>query len=398
MNDLDDQLNRTLRQHADGVQGAPLAFDDVRGRATSIRRRRRLASGLGVAAAIAVIVPTAMFATQGNDSSSQPATALPTVTDTNTPSPTSTPTMGSDPHALDVSDLPTGAPPAVAIREGNDVSAVATTQEAEVRHGTDGVVVEVGGRTFGPYPSSHGLAVNAAGTAVAWSTDEGDVMVWADGGGEPFTLAGFGQADVRVVAITGAQCQQGEASDCEYFVSRYDMETGQPESVRISGDGGLGNVDPDRSILAVRDATDSGRVLGITEFDDMRPGTCSVVLDPAQSGSTPLLATCDYTLDEFSPDGSYVLASDTYGDGIGPGTIAIFETDGERLSYRNNRFSQDLTFYNSAVWEDETHVLFTLFQDGKWSIVRMDVDGAMEFAVAPQAGDEMEVPWHFETS
>ena len=87
MNDLDDQLNRTLREHADGVHGAPLAFDDVRGRATSIRRRRRLASGLGVAAAIAVIVPTAMFATNGNDSSPQPATALPTVTDTNTPVP-----------------------------------------------------------------------------------------------------------------------------------------------------------------------------------------------------------------------------------------------------------------------------------------------------------------------
>ena len=88
MNDLDDELSRTLHQHADGVHGAPLAFDDVRGRATSIRRRRRLASGLGVAAAIAVIVPTAMFATKGNDSSPQPATALPTVTDTNTPSPT----------------------------------------------------------------------------------------------------------------------------------------------------------------------------------------------------------------------------------------------------------------------------------------------------------------------
>ena len=261
----------------------------------------------------------------------------------------------------------------------------------------EGVVVEAGGRTFGPYPSSYGLAVNAAGTAVAWSTDEGDVMVWADGGGEPFTLASFGQTDVRVAAITGTDCLRGKASDCEYFVSNYNMETGEPESLRISGDGGSANVDPDRSILAVRDATDSGRVLGITEFDDMRPGTCSVVLDPAQSGSTPLLGTCDYALDEFSPDGSYVLASDTYGDGIGSGTIAIFETAGDRLSYRNNRSSQDLTFYNSAVWEDETHVLFTLFQDGKWSMVRMGVDGAMEFAVAPQPGDEMEVPWHFET-
>ena len=42
-------------------------------------------------------------------------------------------------------------------------------------------------------------------------------------------------------------------------------------------------------------------------------------------------------------------------------------------------------------------MLFTLFQDGKWSMVRMDVDGAMEFAIAPQPGRGEEVPWHFET-
>ena len=396
MNDLDDELSRTLHRHAENVSATPLAFDDVRGRATSIRRRRRLASGIGVAAAIAVIVPTAMFATKGNDSSPQPATALPTVADTNTPSPSSTPTMGSDPHALDVTDLPTGAPPAIPLLTNGDF-AVAQTGEAKVSQGADGVVVEAGGQTFGPYPSSHGLVVNAAGTAVAWPTDEGDVMVWADGAGEPFVLASFGETDVRVAAITGTDCLRGKASDCEYFVSHYNMDTGQSESLRISGDGGFGNVDPDRSILAVRDATDSGRVLGITEFDDMRPGTCSVVLDPAHSGSTSLLGTCDYTLDKFSPDGSYVLASDTYGDGIGPGTIAIFATVGDRLSYRNNHSTKDLRFYNSAVWEDETHVLFSLFQDGKWSMVRMDVNGAMEFAIAPQKGDEMEVPWHFET-
>ena len=184
MSDLDDELNRTLRKHADGVQGAPLAFDDVRGRATSIRRRRRLASGLGVAAAIAVIVPTAMFATQGNDSSPQPATALPTITDTNTPSPTSTPTMGSDPHGLGVSDLPPGAPPAVPLVTDGDY-AVASTGEASVRWTPEGVVVDAGGQTFGPYPSSSGLARNAAGSAVAWATDEGDVMTWRTGTQSP---------------------------------------------------------------------------------------------------------------------------------------------------------------------------------------------------------------------
>ena len=62
--------------------------------------------------------------------------------------------MGDDPHSLGVTDLPTGAPPAVEILEGDEVSARATTQEATVSHRADGVVVEAGGRTFGPYPSS----------------------------------------------------------------------------------------------------------------------------------------------------------------------------------------------------------------------------------------------------
>ena len=97
MSDLDDELSRTLHRHAENVSGTPLAFDDVRGQATSIRRRRRLATGLGVAAAIAVIVPTAMFATNGNDSSPQPASQTPTVIDTNTPSPSSTPDDGFRP-------------------------------------------------------------------------------------------------------------------------------------------------------------------------------------------------------------------------------------------------------------------------------------------------------------
>ena len=396
MNDFDDELSRTLSQRAQNMSSTPLAFDDVRGKATSIRRRRRLATGLGVAAAIAVIVPTAMFATNGNDSSPPPASQAPTVTDTNTPSPSSTPTMGADPHALDVTDLPTGAPPAIPLITDGDY-AVAQTGEAQVRWTPEGVIVlRADDQTFGPFPSSSGMALNEAGTAVAWATDEGEVMTWQDGYAEPNIMPSPGLEGMRVSAVTGDGCVNGKvAGDCLVYVSGHD-QNGEPSS-RVIGRGATDLVDPDGSILAVRDATDSGRVLGITEFDDMRPGTCSVVLDPAQSGSTPLLGTCDYLLDAFSPDGSYILASDTYGDGIGSGTIAVFETAGDRLSYRNNHSSKDLRFYNSAVWEDETHVLFTLFQDGEWSMVRMDVHGAMEFAIAPERGDELEVPWHFQT-
>ncbi len=396
MNDLDDELSRTLQRHAENVSSSPLAFDDVRGRATSIRRRRRLASGIGVAAAIAVIVPTAMFASRGtNADGPTPVTQPPTVSDTNTPSPSSTPTMGTDPHALDVTDLPTGAPPSVPLVTNGDY-AQARTASALVRGTQDGVVVEFAGQTFGPYPSSSGLARNLAGTAVAWATDDGDVMTWQDGYDEPNILPNTGLQGMRVAAVTGDGCVTGKvAGDCLVYVSGTDG-TGEQRSLAV-GRGATGLVDPEGTIIGVRDANDAGQVLGITEVDDSRPGTCSVVLDPASSGTSPLLSTCDYALDAFSPDGSYILASDTYGDGIGSGTIAIFATVGDRLSYRNNHSTEDLRFYNSAVWEDETHVLFTLFQDGKWSMVRMDVNGAMEFAIAPQKGDEMEVPWHFET-
>ena len=84
MSDLDNELSQALRRRAESMHGTPLAFDDVRGKATSIRRRRRVASGLAVAAAVAVIVPTALIASKGSNSDGPlPATQPPTVvTDT----------------------------------------------------------------------------------------------------------------------------------------------------------------------------------------------------------------------------------------------------------------------------------------------------------------------------
>ena len=394
--DLGAQLTRELHRRTDGMHETPLGFDAVRGQATSIRRRRHLATGLGVAAAVAIIVPTAMFATDATKSDGQqPITQPPTVSDTNTPSPTSTPTMGADPHALDVRDLPTGAPPAIPLVTNGDY-AQARTAEALVRGTQDGVVVEAGGRTFGPYPSSFGFVRNAAATAVAWTTDEGEVMAWADGETEPFVLTGTDLESVRVGAVTGTDCTR-QAAQCVFYASGYDMASNADEVFTVTSAGDVGALDPDGLLISVRDATDDGQVLGLTEIDELAPSTCSAVLDRAETGSKPLWKTCDHALDTFSPNGDYVLASDTYGDGIGSGVIAVYDAEtGEQLVDRGNK-SNGLVFYNAAVWEDETHVLFSAFQDGRWSIVRMDVNGAMEFAVAPEKGNAERVPWHFET-
>ena len=63
--------------------------------------------------------------------------------------------MGSDPHGLDVSDLPTGAPPAVPLVTEGD-QAAARTAEADVRWTPDGVLVVAGDQTFGPYRAPRG--------------------------------------------------------------------------------------------------------------------------------------------------------------------------------------------------------------------------------------------------
>ena len=396
MSDLDDELSRTLHRHAENMSSTPLAFDDVRGQATSIRRRRRLATGLGVAAAIAVIVPTAMFATSGNDSSPQPASQTPTVTDTNTPSPSSTPTMGADPHALDVTDLPTGAPPADPARHRRRPTPCAQTGEATVRRTADGVVVEAGGRTFGPYLelARAGPQRRRHGGGVDDRRGRRDGLggrcrasrsSWPD----------FGATDVRVAAITGTDCQRGKASDCAYYVSHWHDRSRQPEVTRDQRRRRIGNVDPDRKIIAVRDATDDGRVLGITEVTRRRH-----LLGRARPGAVRVdaaVGTCDYPLDEFSPDGATCWPATLTATASAPAQSRSSRRRATGWPTGATAEPRTRGFYNSAVWEDETHVLFTAYQDGKWSMVRMDVHGAMEYAIPPKKGDEMEVPWHFET-
>ena len=147
-----------LHRRTDGLHGTPLGFDDVRGAATSIRRRRRVATGLAaVAAAVAVIVPTAMLATHGSNADGPPiAHPVAPVSDTNTPSPSSTPTMGADPHALDVTRPADGRSAAAhrlrrRHRPGPD-------QRAVVRRPRTAPSGRDRGQTFGPYRRAwHGI-------------------------------------------------------------------------------------------------------------------------------------------------------------------------------------------------------------------------------------------------
>jgi WD40 repeat protein len=394
MSNLDDELNRVLHDRADGMSHAPLAFDDVRGKAVSIRRRRRLASGIGVAAAIAVIVPTAMMATKStNSDGSLPAVTQPTVaTDTADPTPTSTPVMGK-PHALDVRDLPTGAPPQVAYVD----DAAQSNTRAYVVVGTD-TVQQVGetvaitrddGTAFGPFPASS-LARTADGSAAAWANLKGVVMLWRPGADAPVAMGDSGLQGAIIQALTG-DCREG--GQCAAWVIGGDGSEGVSTSVRVDQDGSVDQADPGSTVDLVKDVMQSGLLIGVSQRDDYNSCSSLVALDTPGAR----WKTCKHTLDAFSPSGAYVAASDPFHSGNLNGNIAIYDAaTGKATTYRIAS-AGDSAYYSYFAWEDDSHLLFAANQDGKWSIVRMGVDGSMEYAVPPaELGDELSNPFIFE--
>ena len=83
---------RELERRADHVHGAPFSFDDVRGKARSIQRRRRTAVAGAAAAVVAAAIVLPMALTGGSEGTSpEPAPSPPTSTPTTPPSTPGTP-------------------------------------------------------------------------------------------------------------------------------------------------------------------------------------------------------------------------------------------------------------------------------------------------------------------
>lgn len=382
MNDeLTSRLSRQLHEQADHLPAAPLTLDDVRGRARSIRRTRRVVAGAAVAAVIAVVAPLGIVA--GGVFDASPDRELPPAGPTEAVDP--------GPGELGIPYLEKGR--RLVLPDGS---------EMELDRKYDDAVVLDGGQVFaiswdpdtgfyalhrmtedGDAASSvemadSRVAVSADRSAFAYVTVEGELRV-AGANGEVSLGA---QPEASPVALLGGP-------DCENDECVVYLERGGMGPVAVTGSGEVTELPGDP--LNVEDASAAvDRVAMMTSIDEREPSSCSRVL--SSDFSDEVFETCDYTLGRFSPTGSYLSAGPSYRSGHGDTVAAILDAEtGEELA----RFEPEDGSITQTVWEDSEHLLALTHYFGarEWSVVRIGTDGTTEVALGPAAGGSENPPW-----
>lgn len=311
---------------------------------------------------------------------------------------------------FDVSDLETGAPPKLVwskqsgsesiIHGPNGTTTVEGQLNAVAPMGT-GLVVQVfrGGSTVtrwigadgrpgrSGWRTGYGLATSADGRAVAFTTRGGGVKVIDQAGDRVVTMPPipsdqFGQP----AYVTNGYCQEDETSNgCTVLVN----SSNSKGSWYVSSHGIV-----DKTGFK-RVSTARGRWTGAYTKFEYTGGTCSAMTRNRKI----TWRTCDNAFSDISPDTQHVLGTPAYADGFGPTGLDVLDlrTGAVERSFRSTR--KAVTTYFDEVWEDSTHLLVVTYQDGEFAVVRLGLDGSMEYAVAPIADKDgdMASPFHLQT-
>jgi hypothetical protein len=408
-NQQTDELTRALRDRSEDMSGTHVAFEDVKGRARGIRRRRRTASGIVVAAvALAVAVPLGIDL-DGVDRGQRPLPA-------DQPTTTTDPTGQAEPEGpfeVDAAKARRGEDPAILFQTrstlhrpgGPDVELpraytwVAPFGEGWVGlDGADGTTTILGpdGKVSSPPWPGQSAATSSDGRSLA-------TVVYAGGG----------NVDMQLWETADASLDKGYGSHVVAFEGnlQYAGFVG-PETVAynltVNGNQGATvtpyvadwySSDEPReltSVVDVRGANDvTGVVSGMTKIDDLNGEYCAAVVKAEPD--TVVWETCEYRLGRFSPDGQYVLGVDPQSDGIGGHSVTMLDAeDGDVVA----EFTvPDRSFMQDAVWESRSTALVPVMQDGAWFLVRLRPDGTVEKALEPsREGYDDSSPWRFQVT
>ena len=316
-----------------------------------------------------------------------------------TPAPSTPTSTATKPAVLTITGLDVGAPPKIAWSNGSllngnpdkdvlpaNLNQFAETKQLLVMRDIDGDVFAYspdGPKGTTPIGKATGnLAINKERNLVAWVAPDGSPTVLQEGEAKPAILpnqAGVTTSDA--VAVLGHDCFNGpetvEGAGCSVLFRSTGSET--PMSYASSNHGFVEALSD--KMLAIQDADKDGSI-GWNRLNENQ-ATCSTSI-----GSRPW-TTCDHLPLSFSPDGRHILATQPEGfEGAGAGEIAFLDrnTGKPLMAVRNSAASQ--VFVTAMVWEDRDHVLATVNDGRNEAIIRVGLDGRMEFAVEPVRLDE----------
>jgi hypothetical protein len=381
----ESEMSREFDKRVRDLHEAPLTFDNVKGKAMTIRRNRRIAVAGGILAAAAVVVPIAVLAGNGLGDSNEipPATTSPSptrATDPNDPTPTTEAPQsglgvsyleGTTWHRADGTTVELDEAYFSAVELGDQLVATTNTNG---RFTVD--LIDADGSVVDSDKAYSQPVTNADKTTVAYITREGELMTrWADG--QVGMGDGFVDGDSVAGVAGGPNCYEVE-DGCVVYVNH-----GDGSAPEVLDSHGIREVVIPNAIK-VNDLSASGLVAAQVSYSDT--GSCSEVFDPAEG--TQVFETCDASLFAFSPDASHLSGSSAYLDGIGPGYVAILDgTTGTEVT----RLSPDQGYVRESVWEDPQHLLVTTyhFEQGEWRVYRLGVDGTSEQVLSSTSGDEV---------
>lgn len=377
-------MSRDFDARVRGLVEAPLSLGEVKGKAVKIRRNRRIAAAGGALAVAAAVTPIALITTSGGDADTDPPVATQTVEDPAVPAGEPEYVVDGVWHQADGDEvpIPESEYPYSAAALWED-QLVLTRWDGEVFSVAD--VIDADGDVIDHFPVAGEVVADDTHRTIAWVDPDGTVMTSSAGGelsvGELDMSAPGETIAWSAGAVTGGpDCS---ADDCRVYVNNALGE----ESVAFSSlDRGAEIPLPEA--LEVDDAGPDGTLTAVTRRND-DASICSGSY--AAEAQEVVYETCEYSMEEFSPDGRHVAATSSYGSGLGPPTIYILDAkDGTLVT----QYSPEGGHVGTWAWAADGRLLFDTYDGAGWHLWALDPDGkGSDELVGQTPGEDVDSPF-----
>lgn len=383
----EEQLSHDLERRVRDLDDVAFSLTDVRGRALSIRRRRRLTAIGVVLAALAVALPVALLTAPGSTRSDAPPVTTTSLGPSPTPGTASPPVASVSGRRLTRTDGTTLQLPQrfqeVALL-GDGVAGVGDIPGG----GLSVSVIDTAGRTILSSVSDTGIATDVAGTTVAWVVGGEMMVAGPDGASQSLGAVAATAVPITVTGTCHPVSVGGDGTpvpsgpgDCQVW---FDAGAGSGDSARIIDETGTVSGVGFTSVTRLQDAGENG-VLAVS-VQGPTGAACSEVQD--RDGAR-LARTCAFSLGRFSPDGRHVVGIVPGIDGNGSTSVAILDTATLR---QVARYEVPDGFVGQAVWVDDESLAVTSYDGGHWWCDTLATDDAVDAAggrIGPFPGDDV---------